>query len=168
MATPIIADYHQRFGDVASFAYVYIREAHASDEWPLGDVESHLQPTNEADRLALARRFRDEYVSKSHQVSSIPVYVDSMDNKFETAYSVWPERFFIIEDGKFAHIADPYTQFGFHRDHIENWLQNYVNEKERKLLKEKQLLLEPEQQTVTDQVSTALMISPNFQNNQET
>ena len=33
------------------------------------------------------------------ELSPIPVFVDTMENHFEQRYSVWPERFFIIENG---------------------------------------------------------------------
>lgn len=130
MATPIISDYHQRFGDVVNFVYIYIREAHANDEWPLGDVESHRQPQSQEERNKLAQKFQDKYVIKSEGVvSDIPVLIDSMENHFQEAYAVWPERFFIIDScGKLAHISEPCTELGFDRYCIEEWLQRYVRE----------------------------------------
>mmetsp|Transcript_4871 Transcript_4871/g.6262 ORF Transcript_4871/g.6262 Transcript_4871/m.6262 type:complete len:159 (+) Transcript_4871:648-1124(+) len=124
MATPIIADYRRRYGDIANFAYVYISEAHASNEWPLGSVESHIQPQKITERVKLAHRFRDEYVRKADQnEGDIPVYVDCMDNAFDQHYAVWPERFFIIENDTIMYIGEPCTELGFDRGQIETWLE---------------------------------------------
>ena len=82
----VIRTYAKTYNNIADFAFVYISEAHAKDEWPLGHVESYDQPTQMEERLALARRFDQEYndigndMSNMGMVSSvdIPVVVDTM------------------------------------------------------------------------------------------
>jgi hypothetical protein len=129
MATPIIADYRRRYGDVANFVYIYISEAHAQDEWPLGNVESHPQPKTIEDRLILAQSFRDVYMTKAGQVEDIPVFVDGIENSFDE-YAVWPERFYIIENNILVHIGEPCTELGFDRGKIEDYLENYTSKKD--------------------------------------
>ena len=72
-----------------AFAVVYIAEAHARDEWPVGlPFSSHNAPTSAAERVAAARRFAEAW-----QLSpSIPVMVDPLSNAFEGAYAAWPVR----------------------------------------------------------------------------
>lgn len=141
MATPIIEAMRRQFPD-ADFAYIYISEAHARDEWPLGQVESFDQPTSLEERLALARRFEESYAmfrfaeSDGHQ--HVPVFVDSMTNEFEERYAVWPERFFIIGDKmKLDLVAEPFTELGFDRSHLSEWLHNRFPEVSRPTDEEK-------------------------------
>ena len=106
----------------ARFVYVYVAEAHAKDEWPLGASECVDQPKTLAERLARARHFRDAYgVSPD-----IPVVVDKMDNAFDNAYAVWPERFFVLSDdgngASLALVGQPATEFGYERGDIQHYL----------------------------------------------
>ena len=54
--------------------YVYIAEAHASDEWPLGSVHSYDQPTTDARRLEIARGFIRDTLR-----NDTPVCIDSIE-----------------------------------------------------------------------------------------
>lgn len=141
MAAPIIAAMHRRWSAVADFAYVYVEEAHAADEWPLGSVESHPQPKTDAARLALAQHFAREYAVPAHEAAAtppIPVLVDSLDNAFNSAYAVWPERLFVLEpteaadgDGRvggarLAYVAEPKDELGFNRHELHEVLARYV------------------------------------------
>jgi hypothetical protein len=58
-----LGEYALRYGGFADFEYVYIEEAHAADEWPLGTFESHAQPRTIEQRVELARRFARVYRS---------------------------------------------------------------------------------------------------------
>ena len=145
MAAPIISDIRHRYSATADFCYVYISEAHARDEWPLGGVESHPQPTSFEERRRLACRFQTLYASlgaasadpasqaaTSAVTSSaghgalceaMPVLVDGMGNAFAEAYAVWPERFFVIEDGRISYISRPCNELGFDRSEIRAHLE---------------------------------------------
>ena len=83
---------HAEHGAYAEFLYVYIAEAHAADEWPLGSAESVPQPTELTERLARARRLREAYGVDT----GIHIAVDGMENAFDGAFAVWPERFFVL------------------------------------------------------------------------
>lgn len=139
MAAPVIAAMHRRWSAVADFAYVYVEEAHACDEWPLGSVESHPQPKTEAARLALARRFAREYAAPAHAAAAappIPVLVDRLDNAFNQAYAVWPERLFVLEPteaakgrvsgARLAYVAEPKDELGFDRSALHRVLARYA------------------------------------------
>ncbi|RIB22107.1 hypothetical protein C2G38_2140354 [Gigaspora rosea] len=72
---------------------IQIREAHASDVWPIGNIIDIKEHKNLTDRLAAA-----EEMVKATQLK-IPVLIDTMDNIFLNLYCPWPFRFFIVVDG---------------------------------------------------------------------
>jgi hypothetical protein len=101
------------FEGKAHFVYVYIEEAHADDEWPLSTTFCIKQHKTMEERLTAAKKLVEEFGS------TIPVLVDSMANEFNTKYSVWPERFFIVGgEGEMILAAYPTTEFGFDRSMI--------------------------------------------------
>jgi len=112
----------ESFKDIANFVAVYIAEAHAQDEWPLGRKVCLNQHKTLEERLAVARQFKKDYNLE------IPLLVDLMDNNFDQYYSSWPERFYIIEDCKMVLVGHPSTEFGYDRHHLTNWL-NYHKSK---------------------------------------
>lgn len=86
---------------------VYILEAHAVDEWPMGDgfgvskFRAVKQPRSVEERCRLAAEFRDELQS------TLPLCVDGVDNAFESLYSVWPLRFYVVHKGRITFKAQP-------------------------------------------------------------
>jgi hypothetical protein len=82
----------QRYRDVADFVVIYIAEAHAQDEWPLGRRVCLNQHKTIEDRIAAAKYYTETFGCE------FPVLVDTMENQFDREYAVWPERFFIISD----------------------------------------------------------------------
>ena len=60
---------------------VYIQEAHASDEWPVGDLTSvTTQPKSLSHRRELARTAHEDLLG-----GSVEVLVDDMDNTFQVS-----------------------------------------------------------------------------------
>ena len=102
----------QRYPEFA-FVTVYIREAHASDEWPLGAVCSRPQHTSIDQRIAAAKEFVSEY-----KYALSPVVVDTMENKFNDVFSVWPERYFVVCDGALDFMASASSEQGIQK----SWL----------------------------------------------
>jgi len=107
------------FGHVANFLGVYISEAHAMDEWPLGKIVCLNQPKTMEERLKVAKDFKEKYGWK------LPLLVDLMDNNFDAKYASWPERFYVIENGRMELIGTPTTEFGYDRGAVRRWL-NYL------------------------------------------
>jgi type I thyroxine 5'-deiodinase len=85
---------YDAFRDRASFAVVYIAEAHSEDGWQTSSNRTEgvviRQHTTLAERRAAALRCARELEL------SIPMLVDSMDDAAGTAFSAWPERIYII------------------------------------------------------------------------
>lgn len=103
---------------------VYIKEAHAVDEWPLGHDVEVAQPKTLEERLALARQFRDE-----HNVQ-FPIVVDGVENHFTHTFSAWPERYYLVEGQRLAEACEPTTEYGYDRLGLRRMLRDYVRGRE--------------------------------------
>jgi len=84
-----------------NFLVIYIAEAHAADEWPVGDPLKIMQPKTNMERAAIAKKFQDDYQFM------LPMLVDSVENSFEQTYSAWPIRFYVVQDKKVLFKAFP-------------------------------------------------------------
>jgi iodothyronine deiodinase-like protein len=94
----IAADY----GDRIHALMVYIREAHATDEWTTDDnTEAGIevvQPTTLDERQRVAQQLNGVLAL------SIPVVVDDLDDTVGKAYGGWPERLYVIDaEGNIAY-----------------------------------------------------------------
>lgn len=99
---------------------VYIKEAHAQDEWRMkvNDDQGicYPQPHTLDQRLAIAR----DFLSRFHY--PIPLLVDDAENHANALYAAWPERFYIInEAGKIVYKGKT-GPFGYHPEEVETWL----------------------------------------------
>jgi len=102
----------------ALFAAVYIAEAHAADEWPVGARISVCNQTKSVDeRTALAKTFASEVDLQ------FPMLIDTMANHFMDVFAAWPFRFYIVQHGKVVLKAMPQAgEFGYDQDVIGEWL----------------------------------------------
>ena len=89
------------YKDHADFLTVYVREAHPTDEWMMKsnykDDVCYTQPKNLQQRVVIANDFIKRYKYP------VPFGIDDMSNAADGAYSAWPERLYIIDEG--GHIA---------------------------------------------------------------
>ena len=75
------------------FLFVYIMEAHAKDEWPLGKTRSKFrQHQTLGERIEAAKFYlkRSLQMENSADAAEIPLAVDLMDNEFNTTFGAWP------------------------------------------------------------------------------
>eukprot|EP00058_Branchiostoma_floridae_P017044 XP_002602532.1 hypothetical protein BRAFLDRAFT_93837 [Branchiostoma floridae] len=121
------------FADRADFLTVYIAEAHASDGWSfrnnikirffavvaflisLGDFRKHR--TLE-ERLTAAKMLADSNLSG-------PLLVDTMDDVANRKYGAWPERLYILLDGRVMYKGMP-GPHGYHVHQVRDWLEKYL------------------------------------------
>src|ERR1044072_4456823 len=89
----VLNDIYERYKTQIDFYMIQIREAHASDVWPIGNVVSVREHRTLSDRLVAAN-----VMVKETQLE-IPVLADTMDDTFLKLYAPWPFRFFVIVDG---------------------------------------------------------------------
>ena len=80
--------------------FIYIEEAHAVDEWPIGSEVREHQAKSLEDRYAAAKKLglSDKWM----------LLLDSMDNEFSKAFSPWPFRYYLFDRQGIARvIAQP-------------------------------------------------------------
>jgi len=103
-----------------SFLTIYIKEAHADDEWHMSVNDDqgicYPQPKTLPQRLAIA----NDFVRRFHY--GIPVAVDRMDNRANALYAGWPERFYILDERGIIVFKGKTGPFGFHPEEVESWL----------------------------------------------
>lgn len=86
---------------------VYIEEAHAIDEWPMGDgakgseFKAIVQPRSLSERAEAAKLLVTELGYE------IPLVVDNMDNEVRIKYACWPLRFYVIDQNQVWYKAQP-------------------------------------------------------------
>lgn len=111
------------------FAFVYIAEAHASDEWPIqssrynddrGVVDIKQHRTTE-DRQTAALTFREDFflewcpfyldivppLEKSNESRDAEENPFRSDGEFERVFAPWPTRFYVLHQGKVVFISYP-------------------------------------------------------------
>jgi len=96
---------HQRYRSVCQFINVYIAEAHALDEWPVGNGydgrKAFYQHKTLEQRISVAKEFIEDYKYE------IPMVVDTMENNFDKVFASWPVRFYLLYKGKIFYKAMP-------------------------------------------------------------
>lgn len=91
-----------RRGDT-TIILVYITEAHAADVWPIGLAAGVINYAHKKleDRIDCARKMASAFDVKA------PLFVDGIDNAFETDMAAWPVRFWVVENRRFQLIGQP-------------------------------------------------------------
>ena len=111
--------------DGMCFAVVYIAEAHARDQWPMGKTISCVdQPTTLEQRLENARQCKTKFNFE------VPMLVDNMNNDFHLTYGSWPFRFYVIHQGKLVFKAEPHEQtFAYDITELNAWINDFHQSK---------------------------------------
>jgi len=109
---------------VVHFLTVYIVEAHAVDEWPVGDPLKITQPICTIERCGVARAFVRDYKFQ------VPMVVDTIENEFSERFAAWPIRFYVVEEGRrlaFKAQPDHNNTYDSIPPMLEKFLERYVN-----------------------------------------
>jgi len=86
------------------FALVYIREAHASDRWPMKWAIEWPEPQSLEARIACAKTC-DGDLGWSPQVK---IFVDGMDDNFCQSFGAWPAGGYVLDAaGKLLFVCSP-------------------------------------------------------------
>lgn len=85
--------------------------------FPQNNVEIPQHKSLE-DRLAAA-----EMLKKSSRCS-VPIMVDAFENEASKAYGAWPERLFIIQDGKIVYEGGT-GPYNYKITEVQSWLEKY-------------------------------------------
>ena len=78
------------------FAFVYIAEAHAANEW-------QLAPNVEEGAILDQQVTLEERKAQAHETAtrlglSMPLFLDEMSNATSKAFAAWPERLVLVSD----------------------------------------------------------------------
>jgi len=101
-----------------NFILVYVEEAHAVDtgDFALDSGYPQMkQPTSIEERLSNASALAEH--------TDIPIYVDTIYNWGQSLYGAFPERLFIIKDGRIVMKGDE-GPFKYSIKEAENWIEN--------------------------------------------
>ena len=94
-----LRDLYEQYGDRVQFLVIYIREAHPTDGWYVGNHNIHDPKTIEERR----------HVAGTCEVAmqhGIRTYVDEMDDAIMKAYAAWPDRLYLIGlDGRVVYAS---------------------------------------------------------------
>ena len=128
---------YNRYNEDIEFMVVYIKEAHAQDEWWLGETKlmrlgfelggalantELFAPTTDEERLKNATK------CKNRILGDLPTYVDGIDNAVNDAYAALPTRIYLIaKDGTVAWDSG-LGPFGFIPDDLETAIKQYLSE----------------------------------------
>jgi len=112
---------YRRYGSQIPFLLVYIREAHANDNW------QSTRNTRENVELAPALTYSEKQGHAAMCSRKLhlpfPVIVDGLDGAAEKAYHAWPSRVFVIgEDGRVLYNAR-LTELDFKPQEMEDVLR---------------------------------------------
>lgn len=101
---PALIELQRRWCAHVHFHLVYLAEAHAQNQWPIG---SHIKISAHRtldDRRAAAQQLVQEL---AWSVDAIPVWCDNMHDTFLETLAAWPLRFYIVHEQRFRYIAEP-------------------------------------------------------------
>jgi hypothetical protein len=111
---------HERYKDHATFLTIYVREAHPSDGWRMdsndkaGIVVSQPKSTDERTRVAAT--------CCTTLKMTMPLLVDTIDDRVGHAYSGMPDRLYVIDrSGRIAYQGGR-GPFGFRPAEMEQSL----------------------------------------------
>lgn len=115
-----------RHGATANFLMVYVREAHASDEWVTPDnVKDGIsvpQPRTDAERRAAAG------ACLGRCGATMPAVVDGVDDAVGRLYGAWPDRMYVLDaEGVVLYRGEP-GPFGFLPEEVEAVLRRLERE----------------------------------------
>jgi len=97
---------------------IYIEEAHPAERWKLpGDV-CYKQPSNLQQRVDIGRDLINNFNVKTE------LWVDFINNNCAKAYSAYPERVFVIDNGRIVFLTTT-GPFGYDLQGVREFLTEY-------------------------------------------
>jgi len=92
----------EKYSQIADFVLIYIAEAHPSERGHFRDnYDIGTHQSMEA-RIDAAKVLLEE---AGAALADCPILVDPMDDRAGSAYCAFPERLYIILDGKVVHVG---------------------------------------------------------------
>ena len=131
-----LRDVYRQYNEEVEFITVYVREAHPTGGWWLGesrtqqlvmDLMNARVRTDVADPTTLEeRRAVADACHKTLLGGEVPVYVDTMDDHVSTLYTGKPTRIYLIgRDGRVVYNPG-IGPFGFNPEHLGAAIDEYL------------------------------------------
>ncbi len=120
---PLIQLLAQQVASQLDIMFIYILEAHACDEWKLGTKYQIPQHKSLEERIMAAKQLKQTLDLPENAI----LVCDSMDNKFDTMYSCWPDRHLIVQN-EIALVANQPSSYGYSRLDIFDYIFTHINE----------------------------------------
>jgi len=104
---PALNSLYKEFEGKVDMVTVYIEEAHAVDEWPMGDgakgsdFKAIVQPRSLSERAQAAQLLVTDLDYE------VPLVLDNMENEVRVKYACWPLRFYVIDEEQVWYKAQP-------------------------------------------------------------
>ncbi len=131
-----LKDVFRKYRDQVEFIMVYVREAHPSDKWWLGETRTQravmdlfdarvrtdvVDPTSLEERRAVASACQETLFD-----GEMTVYVDTIDDRVSTMYTGKPTRIYLLDrEGRV--IYNPgIGPFGFNPEHLGQEIEAYL------------------------------------------
>jgi len=108
------------------FLTVYIEEAHAQDEWPIGKTISVCKQAKTIEqRSEMAKTLERKLCEIQNGGQEVmEIVLDTMNNDFEKQFAAWPFRFYAIQDNRVVFKPqpklDPY--FAYNVEGLKSWM----------------------------------------------
>ena len=96
----------EKYKGKVEFRLVYIREAHATDQW---QVDKNIKEKVLLES-AKTQEMKDDYATSCVRTLGIkfPAVVDNMENSTESSYTAWPDRLYLVgKNGRIAYKSAP-------------------------------------------------------------
>jgi len=74
----------------------------------------------------MEERLKAAQLPASKYAQKFPTLIDLMDNNTCAAFEAWPERLYVVKDGKIVFKGGP-GPFGYDIDALESWLTQNVH-----------------------------------------
>jgi hypothetical protein len=102
------------------FAFVYVAEAHANDEWQLPSNLEDGAVVNQQTTLEQRRQQAQETMVRLDL--GLPLLLDEMDNRASAAFAAWPERLVLVgAEGRIVYPGSP-GPWGFSPEEVREQL----------------------------------------------
>jgi len=104
---PALNALYKEFEGKVDMVTVYIEEAHAVDEWPMGDGAKGSDFKAIVQPVSLAERAKAAQLLVTDLAYEVPLVIDNMDNEVRIKYACWPLRFYVIDGEQVWYKAQP-------------------------------------------------------------
>lgn len=121
-AAPALNELAKSYAGKLPFLQVYIREAHATDQWQSTRNEREHIELTPATSAAQKTEYAMMCQRKLHL--SFPAVVDGLDNKAEQAYGAWPSRVYVISPSGHVLYGSGLTEQDFDRNALETAIRS--------------------------------------------